>query len=201
MTWRLECCLCGQTVGARSLVYVLDDEWLRLNTHAIGRLACSHCVATRAFDCGVDTAGHVPPPQPVGSDHGCDSWHHLPDHGLVKAMVWEYPESAVRQGAREYLEFAVEKRRLPLVLMARANRVLTGEPGLVEEFTVVLDREPTHAEVDALCRSHPRCHIDGRRVSEVTVLSQGSQALTRMLHDLRRLGFDPAPLTLSDRLR
>lgn len=69
-------------------------------------------------------------------------------------MVWEYPDSSVRECARGYLEFAVEKRRLPLVLMARANRVLTGEPGLVEEFTVLLDRELTRTEVDALCRSH-----------------------------------------------
>lgn len=116
-------------------------------------------------------------------------------------MVWEYPDSSVREGARGYLEFAVEKRRLPLVLMARANRVLTGEPGLVEEFTVLLDRELTRSEVDALCRSHPRCHIDGRRISEVTVLSQGTQAMTRILDDLRRFGLDPAQLTTADRLR
>ncbi len=129
MTWRLECCLCGQTVGARRLVYVLDDEWLRQRPDANGRLACATCVSTRAFDCAeASPTEHVPPPHQGTGHDSCDSWHHLRDHGLVKAMVWEYPESAVRQGAREYLQFAVEKRRLPPVLMARANRVLTGQP-------------------------------------------------------------------------
>lgn len=112
---------------------MLDDEWLRRHPDANGRLACADCVASHAFDCAdTSSAEHVPPPQPEGGDGRCDSWRHLRDHGLVKAMVWEYPDSALQQGAREYLRFAVEKHRLPAELLARANQVLTSEPGSVE---------------------------------------------------------------------
>lgn len=109
---RLACCLCGKSLPQKAKVYPLDAEWRRRNPNMVGMLACRCAIGgDRHWWCkeiqGKRPEGHIP----ADSTIPCmDSWSHLEVACTMAAAVTIYPDSALAQGAEEYLRHTANRR-------------------------------------------------------------------------------------------
>lgn len=113
----MTCCICSRKVPVREDMYALDGEWRRRFPQMSGWLACWKCsVGGWRGDCA-DTPGglpqdHIAALRPDGSViDRCDAECHRLGWGSQKGMARLYPESAVLQGGREYLESLLDGMR------------------------------------------------------------------------------------------
>lgn len=193
LDWRLTCCLCHRPVSRRALVYVLDAEWARRNPGLRGRLSCRECVDDHQFSCrcapGRAGLRAVQSPQDTVATRTFTSWDHISDSGPLKAMLLEYPAAAVAQGARAYVEFAVRRHAMSASTMAKVHRALGTDPGLLRDFVLILDGEPSPKQRRALYRRHPECRIEGDTVTNAMLAPDLEQAVARMESDLVRVGW------------
>lgn len=139
--FRIACCLCRKPIPLSREIYLLDAEWQRRFPKMIGTLACGRCaLRDHTWRCekpgGGFVDGHIPAAH-RGSD--IDSWSHAGSPGTHVAMVLEYPEPALVQGAEEYLRHVARSpsaygqmaKRIQLVLQewdARAATPTGGPP-------------------------------------------------------------------------
>lgn len=107
----LACCLCRRPISPTHDVYALDAEWQRRYPHMAGVLACSRCALETSWSCegrpGHYVDGHIEAAKPDARD--IDAWSHIEAQGTQKSMALLYPESALLQGAGEYLRAVVTR--------------------------------------------------------------------------------------------
>jgi hypothetical protein len=109
----LTCCLCRRPAGQAGEIYAVDAEWQRRFPEMTGMLACRRCVKRR-WCCrpraGVPfPAGHILSVKYPGMDF--DSWDHILRYGTPAAMVTQFPEAGIVQGAGEYLRYMAGRDR------------------------------------------------------------------------------------------
>lgn len=127
--FRLSCCLCRRPIPLSSDVYALDAEWQRRFPDMAGVLACGRCAAgpTYFWRCTTSSGEYVAGHRAVADadEHeDFDSWCHVEAFGTHKALVLSYPESAVRQGAEQWLRQVLQRPRLDRDVVERIRQAL-----------------------------------------------------------------------------
>lgn len=132
-SFRIVCCLCGRPIPLSQDIYGLDAEWQRRFPAMTGMLACARCaLRTHYWICdkpgGGYVDGHIPAVDIEGTrksrDRDHDSWCHVGPSGTHVAMVIEYPESGLIQGAEEYLRQVTQRRGVDPEVAQRLRTVL-----------------------------------------------------------------------------
>lgn len=120
----LNCCLCSQRIPHSCDVYPLDVEWQRRYPAMNGTLACD-CALGIDWPCQHPGSGFVDGHIPAGC-HGSDTdaWSHIGVPHTHTAAVIAFPDSALIQGAKDYLRSIAANPRLTSPDIARVREAM-----------------------------------------------------------------------------
>ncbi|SHK94482.1 hypothetical protein SAMN05421803_1467 [Nocardiopsis flavescens] len=123
---QLVCCLCGKKAPQTKDVLPLDAEWRRRHPRMTGTIACECAYSGRWYwRCDNNRANGYDPEHIRKVPGGCiDSASHVEGAHPLTAAVLRFPESALRQGAHEYIRHTAQGRWASPELAQRLQKAL-----------------------------------------------------------------------------
>jgi hypothetical protein len=124
---QLVCCLCGKKAPQTKDVLPLDAEWQRRHPRMVGTIACLCAYSSQWYwRCDNNRVDGYDPEHIRKVPEGCvDSVSHVEGAHALTAAVLRFPETALRQGAHEYIRHTARGRWASQELAQRLQKALS----------------------------------------------------------------------------